>query len=443
MFKQIPHVKKARINLASLVTKDAILKAIEKIDNEELILIPATKFHVIYKKKSYPPKELVRVAARIMGIKNLSEYNLNGGNPTNEKLEALGFKIEQFADWETKNKSYVSRITWNTNGWIKPSGNKGKSKDVDSFENANGFGHEEWLFDTSREIEGYLYGFIETIRKPYKQFIGKSIDLQLYTIDGVSKDRFHIADIKNCIIISEAEAVKIKTIFKKKGWLKEMNIDLENINAKEKRKFETQTDLLFNVKFKKEDISYYGYKLIEKPNEIYKLPRYTLTDKYSIESTIISKGFKFIGGNNKKIVTKSNTIKSSVEETEVELLHEEISIALTNVLEKMYGSKNVKREHPHLNNRIDIVLQQGKSLTFYEIKTYNSIKKCIREALGQLIEYSMYHNCNIAKELIIVTSPFNNTKEEEMYMEHIRNLTGLNIYLQYFNLKTNKLSNKK
>ena len=41
----------------------------------------------------------------------------------------------------------MSRICWNSEGWIKPTGKEGKSKYKESFEFQHNYGHEEWLFD--------------------------------------------------------------------------------------------------------------------------------------------------------------------------------------------------------------------------------------------------------------------------------------------------------
>ena len=60
----------------------------------------------------------------------------------------------------------IARICWNTNYWQKPSGKDGKSKDT--YELINGYGHEEWLFDKEKIIDGYHYSFLQGI-KPYRK----------------------------------------------------------------------------------------------------------------------------------------------------------------------------------------------------------------------------------------------------------------------------------
>ena len=79
-------------NLAANVSPEYILQAAEKIERENIELIPATKFLVVVKGKSYPPKEIVRVAAKIKGL-NIEEYNLSGGESCNKHLRDMGFEI--------------------------------------------------------------------------------------------------------------------------------------------------------------------------------------------------------------------------------------------------------------------------------------------------------------------------------------------------------------
>lgn len=57
----------------------------------------------------------------------------------------------------------IARICWNIQSWKKPSGPLGKSKDTNSFEVNPGFGHEEWIFDFEKLIDGYKYSFLEPL----------------------------------------------------------------------------------------------------------------------------------------------------------------------------------------------------------------------------------------------------------------------------------------
>ncbi len=55
-------------NLAKLVTKESVLQALKKFETENPYLEPSTKYDLEYNGGYYPPKEVVREAARIQGI---------------------------------------------------------------------------------------------------------------------------------------------------------------------------------------------------------------------------------------------------------------------------------------------------------------------------------------------------------------------------------------
>lgn len=59
----------------------------------------------------------------------------------------------------------ISKLCWNTNNWQYPSGPTGKSADRKSHEYKFGYGHEEWLFDFDKLINGYHYAFLQPVNK--------------------------------------------------------------------------------------------------------------------------------------------------------------------------------------------------------------------------------------------------------------------------------------
>ena len=73
------------------ITKQHILDAVTKIENENIELEPSTKFDVIINFKAYPPKEIMRYAHELMNGEHI--WTKSGGEPTNKYLIALGFEI--------------------------------------------------------------------------------------------------------------------------------------------------------------------------------------------------------------------------------------------------------------------------------------------------------------------------------------------------------------
>jgi hypothetical protein len=69
-----------------------------------------------------------------------------------------------------------------------------------------------------------------------------------------------------------------------------------------------------------------------------------------------------------------------------------LQAALTKRLIRKYGAKNVADEHPTgRGTLIDVVVRHAATtFSFYEIKTAISAAACIREALGQMLEYAYW-----------------------------------------------------
>lgn len=148
----------------------------------------------------------------------------------------------------------VARIAWNDEGWKKPSGVRGKASSNDTLEGKFGFGLEEWLFDVSKIVDGYHYGFLEPIRKGQVAQANKSYPIWLYTINGATKKRYWIAEIKKTIVIDEAEATFVKQKYQELGWLKEMQKQITAAGSKGDDLAAYVAPDLFNVKFKPEDL---------------------------------------------------------------------------------------------------------------------------------------------------------------------------------------------
>ncbi len=79
--------------LAKQVTKEQVITALDHIIKQNLELNGSTVHNLLYKGRSFPPKEVVRWAARLAKIPNWENMGLSGGEDTNAPLRNIGFKI--------------------------------------------------------------------------------------------------------------------------------------------------------------------------------------------------------------------------------------------------------------------------------------------------------------------------------------------------------------
>lgn len=103
---------------------------------------------------------------------------------------------------------------------------------------------------------------------------------------------------------------------------------------------------------------------------------------------------------------------------------------------KKNGYLNVKSEHEY----VDISCQEpsGKKI-FFELKTAQTVKLAVRQAIGQLMEYNHYPNQNKADKLIIVTV-LEPTKDDIQYLTGLRTIYHMPVYYQQFSMDTKQLS---
>ena len=139
--------------------------------------------------------------------------------------------------------------------------------------------------------------------------------------------------------------------------------------------------------------------------------------------------FKFTAGNNRKAAFTTATKYEQI--LNVQLRHNVIQDEIFAQLVKEYGDKSVGTEQPNgIGGRIDVVVKTKERLIYYEIKIGSCIRRSIREAIGQLLEYSYWPSSKTPSELVIVGEvPI--TEEAKQYLSCIESLMGIKLsYMQ-------------
>lgn len=347
----------------------------------------------------------------------------------------------------------ITRLVFNTKGWIEPSGRFGKSTAEGTHEAIHGYGHEEWLFDYGKIIDGYHYGFFEAVRRQFQAFTGKRYTVWLYTFNALTKRRLWIGEVDQVEVLTKEEAERIYQEYDRRGWLDQMEQQIIDCGANPDGFSEWKGLDLFNVKFKSSNVRLNDpYIEIGPEHPVANFRMYSFAN---FEDRHIIPLDENVGINlpdapnvdqedNDNDDVQTSTYYREPRPVEIIYLHKAISKKLTTRLKQEYGAENVFRE---LNagygaHCIDIGVRVPDGLHFYEIKTYTSLKSSIREAFGQLMEYCCWTTSLKARKLIVVTQPHS---REEMakaisYCAHIRATFNIPIYYQSFNMETGDFS---
>lgn len=337
---------------------------------------------------------------------------------------------------EFSKEKRIAKICWNENNWVSPSGLYGKSKDAKSHERVKVYGHEEWLFDFEKQIDGYHYALLQPVQNGRETFLNKFFDVRLYSHNSDTKENSWIGSIKNLEVISNDDAKEVYKHYKANGWLEEMANSIKLIDGDYQNFMQLEPHDCFNVRFKPE------YAILDKPYKKvenfdsaigtyhYQFVHDNLEAQPIIKEKSKKRNFKFSHGKSEKsLVDRISTRQKQI--IQLEPIHDKIQEILYSHLVSEFGEEKVGMEtRTGLATRIDISTEVDGFITLYEVKTYPSVTMSIREAIGQLFEYAFYPNpIDNLKEMIIVSHiPIEEVDKE--YLELLRSKTSLNIFYQ-------------
>jgi hypothetical protein len=147
-------------------------------------------------------------------------------------------------------------------------------------------------------------------------------------------------------------------------------------------------------------------------------------------------GFVWSPGNKARVT--GTTFERSAQTVEKSLRHNQIQPALFEHLKSIYGDSVSGEQSTADRTFIDVAVLQGGEYTYYEIKTGLSAQSCIREALGQLLEYSYWPGAQLATRLVIVGEPAFD-KNARAYLETLRKHFSLPVEYRRFDMNSNRL----
>jgi len=327
----------------------------------------------------------------------------------------------------------IARICWNAQGWRKPSGAQGKSKNKKAYEFRFGFGHEEWLLDTTKLIKGWHYAYLQPIGLYRDKYAGQKFNISLYSINDETKDRWWVGPILGVEVISPEESANVHAAYKKNGWLNEMELQLGAVGADVKNFRNTAPEIFAVVKYRPESLEILDTPMkFSADDPAVKANRYILLNKKQEPILLGGTGqFSFSPGHSqKKACAKSHY---ETQTADLDLVHNRMQTRIFRQLVKKYGDKNVGTEQETGNgSKVDVVVRDSdKKFIFFEIKTSYSVRLSIREAVGQLLEYAFFPEAANPKKLI-VASPNKITTEAKTYLEGIRASFELPVFYQRY-----------
>jgi hypothetical protein len=166
-------------------------------------------------------------------------------------------------------------------------------------------------------------------------------------------------------------------------------------------------------------------KILDDFDRLLPLYRYVESGGATAPVPLAKTGFNFKAGRSMKATTTKATLAEK--ELDLDLRHNVLQEALYERLASKYGKDSVRTEQPSgVGTLIDIVVKMKDEYWFYEIKTALTARACLREAIGQLLEYGFWPGSQEPSRFIIVGESDIN-KDGQEYLSRLRKRFSLPI----------------
>jgi hypothetical protein len=282
----------------------------------------------------------------------------------------------------------VTRVCFNSADWRRPTGEAKKLEGPGTFCHDHGFGHEEWLFRSEWQIDGWRYGFLQGVNDSYYKLVAarEPMDITLFTIQR-DKRRRYVATIRNAECMDEQQAKAAVKAFMVQGWRDTMASEIKAVGGKvEALGNSIQAKDILNIRFRLTDV-YFNKPddFIEADDPAIHLHRYTFCDLANLGKESGSKTNRKRRAADLAPVAKP-VFRRAIAGTHYTPEHRIMQAKLFGELKREFPNGHVALEE----NYIDVSVRTKSELVLYEIKSDLDPRAVIRQALGQILEYAFF-----------------------------------------------------
>lgn len=298
----------------------------------------------------------------------------------------------------------LQRVCWNTNGWRGPTGDRyGKEN---SYVGTNGIGHEEWNLNTTDLIGGNVYGYIYYSPPENTQMWNQAHDIYFFTISP-TKERLLVGCYRDARFLSEKEKRSLKQKYQDSILLEKridevVALNIPPVSTARKARSLLLNNFAINISVCPSNIdSYHPPRPIRKIDIEGREPKYLsrYTKPLFLYKPPSGKNIQALpnivsGGTSYELLEDSYVRYTKAQRKVIERTHNQISNRFRSWLKSM-GAKSVRAEKAF----VDVVCLFKNNSYIFEIKSCygQSSRHALREALGQLLEYSYYPGREITK----------------------------------------------
>jgi hypothetical protein len=319
------------------------------------------------------------------------------------------------------------RICWNTANWQEPTGEAARVEGPKSYVHEHGFGHEEWLFNfewiqpgPTNDGREFKYGFLQPIGK-YREKYKDALDVLVYTVTP-DRTRVAVAEIKDLFVPNDSELNVAFRFIEAAGWLGEMREELNRLGISS-APLVAPANHVINIRFEPSNVTFFDPRIaFPHTHKTYRINRYQPLD-WDDDIPLNNRPPGTSLATEDKRRSEAERMRAAIAGTRYSPRHVKLQNALYDHLCDLYGKAAVRYELSF----VDLSLDMPDGVVYFEVKTAPTAKSCIREALGQLLEYSTYPNVRRAAKLAVIGDP-ESTADDHAYLRYLRQTYQLPIY---------------
>lgn len=320
----------------------------------------------------------------------------------------------------------ICRICWNSSNWQHPTGEAARIESDPSYVKRFGFGHEEWLFRSGWLIGGDRYSYLQPIGKFRDAYVGHAMNLLLYTITP-EKRRLWVGILRNAFVPDNDEIDRAAKEFRRLGWIREMQKDCR-LRGIPPEPLNTPIPYeLLNIRFRPADAEIFDPMPQMRGDSSFGRRYHPMIWSGILPDEIGDTSDHVAPSDDDPTRSESARTRAAQQGYTYDPDHVRIQNRVYEILCARFGKKRVGYE----SRCVDLRLDTGKEIVYFEVKTNPTARKCIREALGQLLEYSGYPGRTRAHRLVVVARAAA-TAQDRTYVQELRTRYGIPIeYAQY------------
>jgi hypothetical protein len=318
--------------------------------------------------------------------------------------------------------SLLCRICWNTEGWRRPTG-EARHLETNSYVAVNGFGHEEWLFNQEWPLDGYCYGFIQALNSSRKKYSGQTVSLELYTRSPAGH-WCTVATMQDVQVLTDSQTEAAFGKMRQLGWLDSKAEDLARLGIRGDILATAKPHELINLRYHPDSAN-----LLDPPGHIRDQETFDLRYRRYRAFNLLDPNLTAIGGpvrRGRRAATRLKSDEARLRRGTLPGSQDPKHDRLQNAVHAFLKTNCSKVEYEA--DYIDLRAEVGGVQCLFEVKAASTAKRCIREALGQLLEYAHYPDRECQHTLVVVgDAPFDNS--DRAYVALLRKRYG--VHLQY------------